>query len=189
MTRLFATALIVFAVSSSTAWAGAAKYEWLGNTVPKAVAAKLTASCPAFKDLTVAEPEAMTQEESDRETGVFRIRFSPNKIVYGASCDLAASNVWWAAALVEGSKVTRLNFPMLNDSGKMQSEPQVGGLLWDGEKGVLRSGLLSGCAGANQHIAEFKLNGHSLELVYQETTDAGENCDKPVTKVLYNKRK
>lgn len=173
---------------TTTAHADTPAYAWLGETVPKAVAAKLRA-CPYLKSLTVGAPKPIEQDEANSETGVFRVIFSNNAVLYGATCDLGASNAWWAAVLVNGKHATRLRFPMVGDSGKLELQDQVGGLSWDADKAMLTSGLLTGCAGANSVIARFKLSGKRLDLTHQEATNAGENCDKPVTTVVFPKAK
>lgn len=183
MQRALVAAITVLTINA-TAHAASPSYEWLGETVPKAVAAKLS-SCPYLKDLTVGTPKPTMQEETEGETGAFRIVFSSKNMLYGATCDLGASNAWWAAVLVNGKQAMRLRFPMVGDTGKIEPQDQVGGLFWDGEKAMLTSGLLTGCAGQNLLVARFKLVGRKLELTYQETTYAGENCDKPVTTVVF----
>ena len=182
MLRFSASILVLF-FACTAAQAAAGAYEWLGNTVPKNVAAKL-ASCPTLKELTVGEAKAVPPE-GDTESGVFRIRYSANKALYGVSCDMGASNVWWAAVLVEGKIVKRLKFPMVNESGKLVAEDVAGGLNWEAKTGLLNSGVSAGCAGSNSVTASFRLTGKKLKLLRQEATNAGEDCDKPVTTIVY----
>ncbi len=187
MMRSMTAAALVLATTCS-AHAASPRYEWLGTTVPKVVAAMLR-SCPYLKDLTIGTPKPIEQDEANSETGVFHVVFNNRATLYGVTCDLGASNVWWAAVLVNGKQATRLRFPMVGDSGKIEPQDQVGGLFWAKDKAVLGSGLLTGCTGTNSVIAEFRLNGKKLDLTHQEATNAGENCNKPVTTVLYPKTK
>ena len=134
--------------------------------------------CPYIKE------HADEAWEEDGETGGFY--FSPVKgeRVYVVTCDLAASNAFYAAVRHKGKKAFRLNFPMVDGNGEMEMSPTLGGANLQ-PNNRLHGGILRGCLGNVATTMSYQYANGKFELEKQEAND---DCEKPNWQVIFPKK-
>jgi hypothetical protein len=135
--------------------------------------------CPYIKE------HADEAWEENGETGGFSFSPAKGERVYVVTCDLGATNAFYAAVRHKGKKVSRLNFPMVNGNGEMEMSPTLGGANLQPDNRLV-GGVMRGCLRQVATTLTYHYTGGKFELEKQEAND---DCEKPNWQVIFPKKK
>ena len=180
MKKMTLTFLLLVAASDSANSMGAeVPVSWLKSEadLPASVRAQLQ-GCRYLAD---GRAEAWGENS---ETGGYSVDIDGKQKLFVITCDLAASNAFDAAVLLEGEKAERLFFPVLDENGEKSTRDMIGNSMMKNDL-VLGSGILAGCAGQVGTTATHKFANGAFELLKLESNS---NCENPQWKTIYEKK-
>ena len=122
--------------------------------------------------------------EENSETGGYSLDIDGKQKLFVITCDLAASNAFDAAVLLEGENAERLFFPVLDENGEKSARDMIGNSMMKKDL-ILGSGILGGCAGLVGTTATHRFANGAFELLKLESNS---NCENPQWKTIYEKK-
>ena len=176
---LLAFLLLIAAPDSANSMGAEVPVSWLKSEadLPASVRAQLQ-DCRY-----IAEGRAEAWDENS-ETGGYSVDVDSKQKLFVITCDLAASNAFDAAVLLEGEKAKRLFFPDLDENGEKSPRDRIGNSMMKKDL-ILSSGVSAGCAGQVGTTAIHKFANGAFELLSLESNS---NCEKPEWKTIYEKK-
>ena len=180
MKKMMFTLLLLFAAPDSVNSMGAeVPVSWL----------KSEAGLPASVRTQLQDCRYLAEHRSEAwdensETGGYSVDIDGKQKLFVVTCDLAASNAFDAAVLLEGEKAKRLSFPVVDENGEKSTGGMIGNSMMTRDL-ILSSGVLAGCAGQVGTTATHKFSNGAFELLKMESN---RNCENPQWKTIYEKK-
>ena len=170
--------LLIAAPGSAKAMGAEVPVSWLKSEagLPASVRAQL-------QDCRYLAEHRSEAWDENSETGGYSLDVDSKQKLFVITCDLAASNAFDAAVLLEGEIAERLSFPVVDESGEKSTRDMIGNSMMKKDL-MLDSGVLAGCAGQVGTTATHKFANGAFELLKWESNS---DCENPQWKTIYEK--